>query len=347
MRNTVFVSYCHKDQKWLEEFMVHFKVFEREMQVNLWVDQQIETGARWLNDIETALSSARAAVLLVTANYLASDFVVNKEIPAILQHQKHGLAFAWVAVSASTYHRTPLDEFQAANNPHKPLDTMSHARRQQQWIEIVKKVHDLCLDGGPAATPVVTATPVVAGYESELDGGSGRNTRLGLELDTSNERVPPGGVISQPNALYSRGWIENPQARIDQQENSRVSAFFVRALITNPAPRPARNVTLCLDRVEDPHGKCIIATGQLLRWSDEWEFRADAQRGTVYADGGFTALPSLSKDVPRHCDVCFHYDLDGPPQLGRLKSRVLYFAVRNLPSDTYSLSMASMRSASN
>jgi hypothetical protein len=39
----------------------------------------------------------------------------------------------------------------------------------------------------------------------------------------------------------------------------------------------------------------------------------------------------------RHCDVCFHYDLDGPDNLGRFQKGRIYFAVRNLPSNTFSV----------
>jgi hypothetical protein len=171
MRDTVFVSYSHKDKKWLEEFMAHLKVFEREMQMNVWVDTQIRAGARWLDDIEAALSSARVAVLLVTADYLASDFVSSREIPPILQAQQEGgLAIAWVAVSATAYAATSLAAFQAVNDPGRPLDNMPRARRQKEWAEIARKVHDLSGKGATAVAAtagVVTAPPSPASSKGD------------------------------------------------------------------------------------------------------------------------------------------------------------------------------------
>jgi hypothetical protein len=52
---------------------------------------------------------------------------------------------------------------------------------------------------------------------------------------------------------------------------------------------------------------------------------------------GLTTLPILAIKDFRYCDICFQYDLDGPKNLGRFRKGFVYFAVANLPSDTYAL----------
>jgi TIR domain len=53
-------------------------------------DGQITPGQEWLTQIEAALNSARVAVLLVSPNFLASQFILNVELPTILNHAKTG-----------------------------------------------------------------------------------------------------------------------------------------------------------------------------------------------------------------------------------------------------------------
>ena len=106
-----------------------------------WDDNQIQPGARWQEEIQTALSSAKLAVLLVTANFLASRFVATTELPTIFRRQaQDGLRIIWIPVSASAYMVTDLKDYQAACDPMRPLDTMPKAQRGQVWVDIAQAV---------------------------------------------------------------------------------------------------------------------------------------------------------------------------------------------------------------
>ncbi|HTS65948.1 MAG TPA: AAA-like domain-containing protein [Candidatus Acidoferrales bacterium] len=163
-RDKVFISYSHKDKKWLDELAPHLKVFEREMEMNVWVDTKIRVGARWLEDIRSALASSRVAVLLVSANYLASDFIASSEIPPLLAAERgQGLRIIWIPVSASGYSVTPIRDFQAASDPVKPLDTLPLARRNQRWADVARTIFEAFRvppeNGAPAASRDEDAPP--------------------------------------------------------------------------------------------------------------------------------------------------------------------------------------------
>ena len=90
-RTRLFVSYCHEDRDWLRRFSTHVAVLKRKGLVDLWSDERIEGGADWAGEIESALTAASVAVLLVSPGFLASKFIWESEMPRIVAHNKAGM----------------------------------------------------------------------------------------------------------------------------------------------------------------------------------------------------------------------------------------------------------------
>ncbi len=143
LKNGIFISYSHKDKKWVDQLMIHLKPLIRNEQIHLrvWNDTQIQPGTRWRDEITNAIDKSRIALLLVSPNFLASDYIMENELPRILKDAyKRDTIIYWIAVSYSSYKFTELKEFQAINDPTKPLDSLSPSDRNQELVEIANKI---------------------------------------------------------------------------------------------------------------------------------------------------------------------------------------------------------------
>jgi YesN/AraC family two-component response regulator len=138
---SLFISYSHQDQKWLDKFTPHLKVLADNKQLTIWDDRKIKSGAKWRDEIQKALSTAKVALLLVTPDFLASEFIKNVELPELFSAaEKRGLTILWVAVMPSMYEVTYISEFQSTNEPSKPLANLTPAKARQEIVQICKKV---------------------------------------------------------------------------------------------------------------------------------------------------------------------------------------------------------------
>ena len=81
---TVFISYSHKDEVWKDRLRPHLVVLEQVGHITVWDDRSIDVGATWFPEIERVIAEAAVTVCLVSADYLASDFVAKEEVPVLL-----------------------------------------------------------------------------------------------------------------------------------------------------------------------------------------------------------------------------------------------------------------------
>ena len=159
MRDQVFISYSHQDERFLNELRTHLKPYLRTGAFRAWSDKQIEAGSEWFDKIKTALSEASVAVMLVSPGFLASDFIDEHELGPILKEaDTGGVKILWVLIRDCSYHETRLRDYQAVvSPPAAPLATMKPAKRDTAWRKVCEAIMGAVTrptDGASSISPV-------------------------------------------------------------------------------------------------------------------------------------------------------------------------------------------------
>lgn len=89
-KNEVFISYSHKDEDWKDRLVTHLHVLQMQDMIDVWDDRRIELGDDWKPEIEEAINRASIVILMISANFLTSKFILDKEVPKFLERRTKG-----------------------------------------------------------------------------------------------------------------------------------------------------------------------------------------------------------------------------------------------------------------
>ena len=141
-RKKVFISYSHADEDWREKLRVILKPQEKKGLLDVWDDKRIRTGDKWRTAIDTALAECRVAVLLVSSNFLASDFIGDEELPRIFaRHESEGLWIYPILISSCDWKGEDLlKELQMKHCSGDAFDLAEEAQRNKAFAEVAAEI---------------------------------------------------------------------------------------------------------------------------------------------------------------------------------------------------------------
>jgi hypothetical protein len=153
-RPTVFVSYSRADQKWRDRLLKHLLVLERQGILQVWDDRRIGAGEDWREGIRAAMDEASIAVLLVTVNFLNSEFVQENEIPKLLDHRKErGLTVVPILVKPCPWEGFQwLEAIQMRPGGDRALSGGSAHQIEKDLAAITKEIRRLAMAAHMRAT---------------------------------------------------------------------------------------------------------------------------------------------------------------------------------------------------
>jgi hypothetical protein len=124
----VFYSYSHVDRRRLDRLRTHLALLRRHGLITEWYDREIEAGDDWRDEIERELEAADVILLLVSADFLASDFAYEEEMLRAVQRAERGEAIliAVMLRPVEGWEGTPFAKYQVLPSNSRPVTRWSN-----------------------------------------------------------------------------------------------------------------------------------------------------------------------------------------------------------------------------
>lgn len=136
-RKLVYISYSRKDREWMERLRLHLLPLVHDGLIDVWDDTRLRAGQNWFGEIRRRAQEAAVAILLVSADFLASDFIAGNELPPLLDAaESEGVLILPVILKPSLFAETPLARFQAMNSPNRPLVNMTKPEQEALFVRV-------------------------------------------------------------------------------------------------------------------------------------------------------------------------------------------------------------------
>src|SRR2546429_576860 len=119
---TIFFCYTHEDEKLLKKLKTHLRPLQRQGLIDIWHDRDISAGREWEREIDKQLNSAQIILLLISPDFMNSDYCYSIEMQRALERHERGEARVIpIILRWALWKETPIGKLQALPKAGKPL----------------------------------------------------------------------------------------------------------------------------------------------------------------------------------------------------------------------------------
>jgi CheY-like chemotaxis protein len=292
---SLFYSYAHEDEALRDELRGHLKILERRGLLSSWHDREIKPGEDWHAKIDAQLQMADLVLLLVSKDFIESDYIFGNELTVAMQRHKAGVATVVpilvraIDIEAEDREALPFLELQGLPTDMRPVTSWSN--RDEAWTNVakglratVKVIHEkkaaaatrsprrggmrAPLPAAPAATPMESAAdvardPVLA---EVVDGFTARVSAANLQrgggaVDADTLRTQAIQLIDEPE--WKRVlWVDDHPDH-NESETSALAKLQIEV-------QTAKSTSEAIKVLQaDPNFHLVISD-----WGRAWEWQA-------------------------------------------------------------------------
>lgn len=149
----LFCSYSHADEKLRKTLEKHLRPLMREGKISVWHDRKIMPGNEWMGEIDEHLNSAQIILLLISPDFIDSDYCYDIEVKRALERHEAGEACVIpIILRKVDWHSSPMGKLQALPTDGKPVASWSS--RDAAFYDVVQGIRK-AIDTLPSSKPAL------------------------------------------------------------------------------------------------------------------------------------------------------------------------------------------------
>ncbi len=204
-RNKIFISYCHKDELWFERVREQLAVLEREGLIDPFEDTRIGAGEDWFARLDREMLEARIALLLISASFLTSPFIIKEEIPRLVsKHQGDGMLLYPLLVRDCTWQEVSwLARLQIRPKDARPIASLRGSKLDKCLADVAREIASLVRASSSSATeskPATSRSPKTQTVQDRQEAYKRFNKQLSQAADEDKLRL---------RETFTRQWLQN------------------------------------------------------------------------------------------------------------------------------------------
>lgn len=239
MRDKIFISYSHEDESYLNALKIHLHPLELTDKLEEWDDQKILVGGDWEKEIMTAINETAVAILLISKDFLASDYILKKELPLLLEaYENEKIRIIPVILTTCIFSQLKtLSKLQAVNSPDKPLCGMKEDEQDKVWINVVALTAQ-AYETYKNTSRIDFFSPVE--IVSHLSSLADPSTGSGSFLASAYERIESMSDFLMPDEA---GWYHGRIVKARDHLRDDFRCYLLNKLVYNHEEDPVPNET--------------------------------------------------------------------------------------------------------
>ena len=138
----IFIAYAKADEQLKNDLALHLKNLERQRKIRVWHDEKIQAGDNWEQEIHQNLAAAHIVLLLISHNFLASDFYDSHEMKLILERQEEGSVHVIpIVLSPVDWDGSYFKNLKALPKGATPISEWKN--KNQAFLTVVKSIREV------------------------------------------------------------------------------------------------------------------------------------------------------------------------------------------------------------
>jgi hypothetical protein len=186
----VFYSYSHKDTELRDRLGTYLAPLKHQKKIDEWYDRKIQPGAKWETEISARLESADLIMLLVSADFLASDYCFGVELDKAFTRLKRGdVKVVPILLKPCLWQESRFSAIQII--PRDARAITSWGSTEEAFNEVANEISALVSEAPPSRPESSSKVDTVRRFDSSLDLVRGQIRSYARLYERTRQRMQP------------------------------------------------------------------------------------------------------------------------------------------------------------